>query len=205
MLSSLARPVTRCALRPRRVLGDHHSSLLLRGFASAPDKWGLSNHSIKARVVNIAGDGGSMRTDVPIGQAIQEAQRQGVDLVQVSPAGRLPAVCRLFDAKKRLYEIKKATKKASKQQKPKQDKEVVVGAKIAPNDLNMKVDQLKRFLSKGHKVKVTIKFAQAYHLKYQCLEQLKHIGSLIDAEMGAPTGPPREQYGGVYAYYSPPS
>jgi len=49
----------------------------------------------------------------------------------VSPVGKQPAICRMFDAKKRLYELKKTTKKASKQQKPKQDKEVVVGAKIA--------------------------------------------------------------------------
>ncbi|KAJ8519358.1 hypothetical protein ON010_g18082 [Phytophthora cinnamomi] len=140
-----------------------------------------------------------MRSGVPLRQAIQEAQSLGVDLVQVSPSGKLPAVCRLFDAKKRLYELKKATKKASKQQKPKPDKEVVVGAKIAPNDLKNKVDQLKRFLTKGHKVKVTIKFDQAYHLKQQSIEQLERIGGLIDAETGVPTGQPREQFGGVLA------
>ncbi|KAF1785435.1 Translation initiation factor 3, C-terminal [Phytophthora cactorum] len=172
MLSSLVRPAVRSALRPRRILDDHHS-VLLRGFASA-DKWGITNKRITARVVNIVEDGGNMRTDVPIRQAIQEAQSQGVTW------------CRLFDSRKRFYELKKASKKVSKQQKPKPDKEVVVGAKIAPNDLNMKVDQLKRFLNKGHKVKLTIKFAQAYHLKNQCLEQLGHIGDRIDAETGVP-------------------
>ncbi|EGZ07674.1 hypothetical protein PHYSODRAFT_565539 [Phytophthora sojae] len=144
-----------------------------------------------------------MRTDVPLRQAIQEARGLSVDLVQVSPSGKLPAVCRFFDAKKRLYELKKASKKASKQQKPKPDKEVVVGAKIAPNDLKNKVDQLKRFLNKGHKVKVTIKFDQAYHLKQQSLEQLERIGDLIDAETGVLSGQPKEQFGGVYVYYSP--
>ncbi|KAF4043721.1 Translation initiation factor IF-3 C-terminal domain [Phytophthora infestans] len=201
MLSSLARPAVRCALRPRRVLNGHNS-VLLRGFASA-DKWGVTNDRITARVVNIVEDGGGMRTDVPTRQAIQEARSQGVDLVQVSPVGKLPAVCRLFDSKKRFFELKKANKKASKQQKPKPDKEVVVGAKIAPNDLNMKVEQLKRFLNKGHKVKLTIKFAHAYHLKTQCLEQLGNIGDRIDAETGVPVGQPREQFGGVYMYYSP--
>ncbi|KAL3669176.1 hypothetical protein V7S43_005560 [Phytophthora oleae] len=198
MLSSVVRPA-RVALR-RRVLGDHHS--LLRGFASV-DKWGVTNDRITARVVNIVEDGGNMLLDVPIRQAIQQAQSQGVDLVQVSPAGKLPAVCRLFDAKKRLYEMKKANKKAAKVQKPKPDKEVIVGAKIAPNDLNMKVEQLKRFLNKGHKVKVTVKFQQAYHLKDQCLGKLQHIGELVDAETGVPTGLPREQFGAVYMYYSP--
>ncbi|OWZ21018.1 Translation initiation factor IF-3 [Phytophthora megakarya] len=189
--------VTR-VLRPRRIAGDP----LLRRFASS-DKWGVTNDRIRARVVNIAGDGGSMRLDVPIREALQEAKSQGVDLVQVSPVGKLPAVCRLFDAKKRLYELKKANKKASKQQKAKPDKEVVVGAKIAPNDLNMKVEQLKRFLNKGHKVKMTVKFDHAYHLKNQCLEQLERIGSLVDAETGAPSGLPKEQFGAVYVYFSP--
>lgn len=197
MFSSVVRPVR--VLR-RRVLNDHHS--LLRGFASV-DKWGVTNDRITARVVNIVEDGGKMLMDVPIRQAIQHAQSQGVDLVQVSPVGKLPAVCRLFDAKKRLYEMKKANKKASQVQKPKPDKEVVVGAKIAPNDLNMKVEQLKRFLNKGHKVKVTVKFAQAYHLKDQCLGKLQHIGELVDAETGVPTGQPKEQFGAVFMFYSP--
>lgn len=125
--------VRRCAQQPqRRILADGQSLQLLRGFASADSKWGITNDRITARVVNIVGDGdAAMRTDVPLRQAIQEARSLGVDLVQVSPSGKLPAVCRLFDAKKRLYELKKAGKKAAKQQKPKPDKEVVVGSKIA--------------------------------------------------------------------------
>ena len=69
----------------------------------------------------------------------------------------------------------------------------------------MKVDQLKRFLNKGHKVKVTVKFSQAYHLKDQCLEQLKQIESLIDTETGTQIGESRQQFGGVYVFYAPSS
>ncbi|CAH0516287.1 unnamed protein product [Peronospora belbahrii] len=191
---SLVRPAVRAALYPRRMMYDPHL-LLRRGFVSAETKWGVTNEHITARVVNIVEEGGHVRTDIPIHQAIQDAQSRGVDLVQMSPVGKLPAVCRLFDAKKRYYELKKANKKTSKQQRPKPDKE--------PNDLNMKVEQLKRFLNKGHKVKVTIKFKQAYHLKEQSLEQLKKIESRIDAATGMPSGHPREQFGAVYVFYSP--
>ncbi|CAI5738178.1 unnamed protein product [Peronospora destructor] len=194
--------VCRAALRPRRIVYDHHS-LLLRGFASADSKWGVTNENITAQVVNIVEEDDNVRMDVPIRQAIQDAELQGVDLVQMSPVGKTPVFCRLFDAKKRFYELKKASKKASKQLKPKPDKEVVVGAKIAPNDLNIKVEQLKRFLSKGHKVKVTLKFNQANELKMQSLEQLKQIESSIDAKLGIPSGPLGEQFGAVYVYYSP--
>ncbi|CAI5742542.1 unnamed protein product [Hyaloperonospora brassicae] len=203
------RPCARAAAVARAVpclrsLARSPSCLLaVRGFAAAESKWGLTNDRITARVVTIIDDDGSQRTDVPLRQALEDAQSQGVDLVQVSAVGKFPAVCRLFDAKKRLYELKKANKKAVKQQKPRPDKEVVIGAKIAPNDLTMKVEQLKRFLNKGHKVKVTIKFGQAYHLKDQTLEQLKQIERRLDAETGVSLGPPREQFGAVYVLYAP--
>ncbi|GMF23442.1 unnamed protein product [Phytophthora lilii] len=74
---------------------------------------------------------------------------------------------------------------------------------MPPNDLSIKVEQVKRFLNKGHKVKVTIRFNQAFHLKEQSLRQLEHIETLIDAETGVPSGQPRTQFGGVYVYYSP--
>ncbi|KAF4319741.1 hypothetical protein BBO99_00006145 [Phytophthora kernoviae] len=204
VLLSLARPVARAALRPRRTLaGPQWFAAGARCFASADSKWGVTNDLIKARVVNIVDDAGNMRTDIPLREALQEAQGQGVDLVQVSPNGKRPTVCRLFDAKKRIYDLKKASKKVAKQQKVKSDKEVLVGVKIAPNDLRMKVEQLKRFLIKGHKVKVTVKFGQAFHLKDRALDQLKSIEDLVDAETGAASGQPRGQFGGVYVYYSP--
>uniref|UniRef100_M4BBE3 Translation initiation factor 3 N-terminal domain-containing protein n=1 Tax=Hyaloperonospora arabidopsidis (strain Emoy2) TaxID=559515 RepID=M4BBE3_HYAAE len=196
------RVVARAAPWPQPLAYGPHW-LRLHRFSSAESKWSLTNERITARVVNIIGDDGTQRTDIPLRQALEDAQSQGVDLVQVSSVGKYPAVCRLFDAKKRLYELKKANKKVFKQQKPKPDKEVVIGAKIAPNDLTMKVEQLKRFLNKGHKVKVTIKFGQAYHLKNQTLEQLKQIESRLDAETGVPLGPPREQFGAVYVLYAP--
>lgn len=201
MLSSLVRPAVRYTWRSLNIVSNHHSSLL-RGFASV-DKWGKTNDNINALVVNIVEDGGNSRTDVPIHLAIEEAQNRGLDLVQVSPEGKLPTVCKLFDTNKRAYELKKASKSANKQQKAKIDKEVVIGATIAPNDLNMKVEQLKRFLNKGHKVKVTIKFARAYHLRDDCLEQLERIAGLIDAKTGVRSGQPKDQHGGVYVYYSP--
>jgi translation initiation factor IF-3 len=69
--------------------------------------------------------------------------------------------------------------------------------------LKFKVEQAKRFLAKGHKVKVTVQFKQAFHLKDQCLAQLEPIAELIGAETGEAMAQPRQQYGGVYVYFSP--
>ncbi|RLN02344.1 hypothetical protein BBJ28_00004971 [Nothophytophthora sp. Chile5] len=182
-------------------------------FATAKSKVGLVNGDIQADSVSVVDDTGVVRHGVPLRDAIHEARRQGVDLVQVSPAGKTGVICRMFDTKKRLFEMKKATKKVSKQQKPKSDKEVIIGVKIAltdsvllddqPNDLRVKVEQLKRFLGKGHKVKVTVKFAQAFHLKGSSLEQLERINELIDDETGVADSQPKDQFGGVYVYYAP--
>lgn len=83
------------------------------------------NDSIKARVVQLVDDDGKVSVNVPINQALAEAHKRNVDLVQVSANGE-KVVCRMFDAKKRLFSMKKA----AKPQKPKQDKEVVFGVKI---------------------------------------------------------------------------
>lgn len=64
------------------------------------------------------------------------------------------------------------------------------------------MEQVKKFLTKGHKVKVTVKFAQQYHLKNKSLETLKVIQEGI-AEDGVADQAAREQYGGVYIYFAP--
>lgn len=68
----------------------------------------------------------------------------------------------------------------------------------------MKVEHVKKFLSKGHKVKVSVKFAQQYHLKNKAIETLTTIQELVLAEnAGVADAAPREQYGGIYTYFAP--
>lgn len=74
------------------------------------------------------------------------------------------------------------------------------------HDIKVKIEHVKKFLAKGHKVKVTVKFAQQYHLKNKALETIKAVQELIIAEnVGAADADaaPREQFGGVYTYFSP--
>lgn len=97
----------------------------VRSLSSVRSKWGVVNDSIKARVVQLVDDDGKITPNVPFNQALAEAKKRGVDLVQVSSNGD-QVVCRMFDAKKRLFSMKKA----AKPQKPKQDKEIVFGVKI---------------------------------------------------------------------------
>lgn len=119
MLVSARAPIALC-------LGGCLGPIRAASSAKSTDKFGVVNEDINAAVVQLVGDDGKMRTNVPLRQAIDEARRKGVDLVQVSQSGR-QVVCRMFDAKKRAFALKKSTK----QQKPKPDKEVVFSVKIA--------------------------------------------------------------------------
>lgn len=94
------------------------------GFASN-SKWGPMNEDISANVVQLVANDGKLQPNVPFKRALREAQDQGMDLVQVSANGQ-QVICRIFDARKRMFAMKKSTKAA----KPKQDKEVVFGVKI---------------------------------------------------------------------------
>lgn len=121
-LLQLQRRTAPVLLQPTESLPTY--TIAIRAFA-AEAKWGVMNDEIRARVVQLVADDGKMQANVPLSQALAEARRRGVDLVQVSSTGDR-VVCRMFDAKKRIFSMKKAAKPL----KPKQDKEVVFGVKI---------------------------------------------------------------------------
>ncbi|TMW62147.1 hypothetical protein Poli38472_009640 [Pythium oligandrum] len=165
---------------------------------SSNAKLGPLNDDIKACVVQVVGEDGKMRRDVPLSMALEEAREQGVDLVQVAENNG-HVVCRLFDAQKRLFSLRKSAKNS----KPKQDKEVVFGVKIAIHDIKVKAEQVRKFLAKGHKVKVTVKFGREFHLKQNALDQMVLIEEAIETDVGVRDHSPRDQYGGVYVHFAP--
>lgn len=120
------RPLQLCGPRPLSLRGPSLAARALSSTRAAGSKWAATNGDIEARVVQLVGDDGKMRADVPLRRALEEARAKGVDLVQVSGSGGA-VVCRMFDAKKRAFSMKKA----QKPQKPKQDKEVLFSVKIA--------------------------------------------------------------------------
>ncbi|GLE10694.1 hypothetical protein PINS_up022911, partial [Pythium insidiosum] len=139
------------------------------------------NDDIKAKSVQLVGEDGKIRRNVPPAPGDRRGQKQGVDLVQVA-ANNGQVVCRLFDAKKRLFNLKKA----AKSNKPKQDKEVVFGVKIEAHDVKVKAE---------HEL----------HLKPKALDQLALIEETIGSDIGAPDHQPHDQYGGIYVHYAPRS
>lgn len=128
-LQMRAVPSTAILRRPsaaQLLVSTRYSAAAVTGVRTFADaKWGVINEDIRAHVVQLVSEDGKMQANVPFAKALSEARRLGLDLVQVSES-RDRVVCRIFDAKKRLFTMKKAVKPP----KPKQDKEVVFGVKI---------------------------------------------------------------------------
>ena len=85
------------------------------------------------------------------------AEEAGVDLVKIAPTAK-PPVCRIVDYGKFRYEQTRKEKDAKKKQKVMEVKEIRLSPNIDTNDLNTKTNAARKFLSKGDKVKVTLRF-----------------------------------------------
>ncbi len=94
---------------------------------------------------------------VPISEALETAQKRGLDLVEISPESR-PPVCKIMDYGKYKYKLEISEKLKKKKQSQIILKEVKLRPKIDKNDLNIKRRQIEKFLNNGYKVKITIMF-----------------------------------------------
>lgn len=94
---------------------------------------------------------------VPIGQALELAEERNLDLVEVAP-GADPPVCRIMDFGKFQYEKQRRERKARKQQKNVEVKEIQLGPKTDDHHLGFKIRDARRWISDGMKVRVRVKF-----------------------------------------------
>ncbi|MAI61944.1 MAG: translation initiation factor IF-3 [Micavibrio sp. TMED27] len=108
----------------------------------------------EVRVINAEGD---MLGVMPVKRAVQLAEEAGLDLVEVSPNAN-PPVCKILDYGKYKYEQQKKASEARKNQKTVDVKEVKIRPGIEDHDYQVKMKNARKFLEKGDKVKVTMRF-----------------------------------------------
>lgn len=89
--------------------------------------------------------------------AMKLAKEAGLDLIKIAPTAK-PPVCKITDYGKYRYEQARREKDAKKKQKVTEVKEIRLSPNIDDNDLNTKANQARKFISKGDKVKVTLRF-----------------------------------------------
>ena len=90
-------------------------------------------------------------------EAMNLAQRAGMDLVEVSPNAE-PPVCKILDFGKYKYELQKKKAEAKKKQKVVEVKEIQLRPMIDPHDFGIKCKAIQRFIEEGNKVKIIMRF-----------------------------------------------
>ncbi|HEY9115220.1 MAG TPA: translation initiation factor IF-3 [Bacteroidales bacterium] len=114
------------------------------------------NQKITAPVVRVVGE--NIETGIyPVREALQMAEDQSLDLVEISPSAS-PPVCRIIDYKKFLFEQKKKQKEIKAKTAKVVIKEIRLGPNIDDHDFNFKLKHAEKFLQEGAKVKVDVFF-----------------------------------------------
>ena len=117
----------------------------------------MINEQIRDREVRLIGTDGEQLGIMSAREAMKLAQEAELDLVKIAP-GAKPPVCKIIDYGKYKYEQTRKEKEAKKKQRTVEIKEVRLSPNIDTNDLNTKMNNAKKFISKGNKVKVTLRF-----------------------------------------------
>ena len=116
-----------------------------------------ANERIRAIDVQVIGsDGGNLGT-LPLNKAIEIAKEEGLDLIEISPNAN-PPVCKIMDMGKYKYDLQKKANVAKKKQKTVALKEIKLRPGTDTHDYNFKIKNAKKFITKGDKVKFTVKF-----------------------------------------------
>ena len=116
-----------------------------------------TNEQITASEVRVISNTGKQLGILSIREALNHAEDEGFDLVEVSPAAN-PPVCKIIDYGKLKYREQKSKKEAKKKQKTIEVKEIKMRPGIDTHDYNVKVKALSKFISGGNKVKVSMRF-----------------------------------------------
>lgn len=117
----------------------------------------MINEQIRDKEIRLIGENGEQLGIMSAKEAFKMAKEAELDLVKIAPTAK-PPVCKIIDYGKYRYELARKEKEAKKKQKIVEIKEVRLSPNIEANDLNTKVNMAKKFIAKGDKVKVTLRF-----------------------------------------------
>ena len=135
-----------------------------------------ANERIRALDVQVIGSGGGNLGAMPLNKAIELAKQEGLDLIEISPNAN-PPVCKIMDMGKFKYDAQKKANLAKKKQKIIALKEIKMRPVTETHDYEFKVKNAKKFISKGDKVKFTIRFKgrelQHSHLGNELMSKIK--------------------------------
>ena len=134
-----------------------------------------ANERIRAPQVQVISSDGKNLGTLSTHEAINMAKQEGLDLIEISPNAN-PPVCKIIDIGKYKYDLQKKAHKAKKKQKVMNLKEIKLRPVTEIHDYNFKIKNSQKFLSKGNKVKFTVKFKgremQHHHLGMDLMNRI---------------------------------
>ena len=162
------------------------STFILWGYKAISELF--INEQIRDKEVRVIGEDGEQLGIMSTKEAQKLADDAGLDLVKIAPTAK-PPVCKIVDYGKYRYEQARREKEAKKKQKTIEIKEIRLSPNIDTNDLNTKMNAARKFLSKGDKVKVTLRFrgremahmASSKHILDDFAENLSDVATLEKA------------------------
>ncbi len=145
----------------------------------------MINEQIRDKEVRLIGEDGEQLGIMSSREAMRLAEEAGLDLVKIAPTAK-PPVCKIVDYGKFKYEQTRKEKEAKKKQKTIEIKEIRLSPNIDTNDLNTKMNAARKFLGKGDRVKVTLRFrgremahmANSKHILDDFAENLSDIATV---------------------------
>lgn len=148
----------------------------------------MINEQIRDKEVRLVGENGEQLGIMSSRDAQKMADDAGLDLVKIAPTAK-PPVCKIVDYGKYRYEQIRREKEAKKKQKTIEIKEIRLSPNIDTNDLNTKMNAARKFIGKGDKVKVTLRFrgremahmANSKHILDDFAEELSEIAVIEKA------------------------
>lgn len=117
----------------------------------------MINEQIRDKEIRLIGESGEQLGIMSVRDALKMAEDAGLDLVKIAPAAK-PPVCKIVDYGKYKYEQVRKEKEAKKKQRVIEIKEIRLSPNIDTNDLNTKINAARKFLTKGDRVKITLRF-----------------------------------------------
>ena len=141
-----------------------------------------ANERIRSPEVQVIGSDGKNLGTLKTQEAINIAKSEGLDLIEISPNAK-PPVCKIMDMGKYKYDAQKKANKAKKKQKKIDLKEIKLRPVTEVHDYTFKIKNAQKFLSKGDKVKFTIRFKgrelQHTYLGNKLMDKIKDDMSAI--------------------------
>lgn len=117
----------------------------------------MINEQIRDKEIRLVGENGEQLGIMSAKEAYFKAQDAGLDLVKIAPTAQ-PPVCKIVDYSKFRYEQTRREKENRKKQRTSETKEIQLSPNIAENDMNTKAEAARKFITKGNKVKVQLRF-----------------------------------------------